>query len=389
MADFIYQCAECGKTFQQDEVTYLCPFCAKDWKPGEPLKGVLEAIFDYEKIKKQLDKENPDWSLFSAVDPKYYPNYAVGNTPFTKADRLAELFSLTNLWVKNDGLNPSGSLKDRASFLMVAEANRLNKNDIVAASTGNAASALAAVCAAAGKRAIIFAPATAPKAKLTQILQYGAELKAVNGTYDDAFKLSIEYSKKHGVLNRNTAYHPLTIEGKKTVGLEIFEQNKFKVPEAIIVPVGDGVIIAGVYKAFYDLKEAGFIDHLPKLICVQAENSDAIHRFIETGEYHDAKNPKTIADSISVTTPSNAYLARRAVKKSGGFSVTVTDDEILKAQTLLASTTGIFAEPAAAATVASLKKVRNSLSSDDQIVLLITGNGLKDIDAAMKSLSVS
>ncbi len=385
MINFIYQCTECGKNFKQDEIRYLCPDCSKTWKPGEPLIGVLEVRFDYDDISKKFKKEDPDWSLFSAVDPKYYPEYAVGNTPFTKVNRLAQTMGLKNVWVKNDGLNPSGSLKDRASFLLVAEANRLNESDIVTASTGNAASALAAVCAAAGKKAIIFVPASAPKAKLVQMLQYGATLKPVDGTYDDAFKLSIEYSKKTGCLNRNTAYHPLTIEGKKTVGLEVFAQNNFKVPDAIIVPVGDGVIIAGVYKAFYDLKESGLIDRLPKLICVQAENSNAIHRFIQTGEYHNAENPKTIADSISVSAPSNAFMAKRAVEETQGFSITVTDDEILNAQTLLASTTGIFAEPAAAATVAGLQKA--GLGEDEQIVLLITGNGLKDIDAASKKIT--
>lgn len=395
MINFMYHCTQCGKTFKQDQVQYLCPDCSKDWTAGEPLKGVLEVIFDYPAIEKQFDKAHPDWSLFSAVDPKYYPSYAVGNTPFTSVKRLADQLGFQNLWVKNDGLNPSGSLKDRASFLMVAEANRLNEGEIVAASTGNAASALAAVCAAAGKKAIIFAPASAPKAKLTQILQYGATLKAVNGTYDEAFKLSLEYSKKQGSLNRNTAYHPLTIEGKKTVGLEIYEQNGFKVPDAIIVPVGDGVIIAGVYKAFYDLREAGLIDHLPKLICVQAESSDAIHRFIQTGEYHNAKNPRTVADSISVSAPSNAYLARRAVVETGGFSITVSDEEILSAQTLLASSTGIFAEPAAAATVAGLVRIAANngghswpLQGDEQVVLLVTGNGLKDIDAAMRNIDL-
>lgn len=389
MNNFIYQCTDCLKTYERDEVRYLCPDCSSSWQFGAPLKGVLEARFDYDKIHKKFNQLNPDWSLFSAVDPKYYPAYAVGNTPFTKVDRLSKNLGFNNVWLKNDGLNPSGSLKDRASFLMVAEANRLNENEIVTASTGNAASALAAVCAAAGKKAIIFAPASAPKAKLVQILQYGATLKPVDGTYDDAFKLSIEYSKKTGCLNRNTAYHPLTIEGKKTVGLEIYAQNNFQVPDAIIVPVGDGVIIHGVFKAFYDLKEAKLIHKMPKLICVQAENSDAIHRFIQTGKYHDATNPKTIADSISVSVPSNAFMAKRAVEETHGFSITVTDDEILKAQTLLASTTGIFAEPAASTTVAALQKISTLklLNSSEQIVLLITGNGLKDIDAASKQIT--
>ena len=219
--------------------------------------GVLSVEFDYDAIKKQFDKRNPDWSLFSAVEEKYFPPLPVGETPYFKSAALGKEFGFDDVWIKNDGLNPSGSLKDRASFLVVAEANRLGEKTVVTASTGNAASALAAVCAAAGVRAVIFVPEKAPKAKLVQMLLHGACVIPVRGTYDDAFRVSLEYTSSKGGLNRNTAYHPLTIEGKKTVGLEIFRQNKWEIPDAILVPVGDGVIISGVYKAFYDLKAAG------------------------------------------------------------------------------------------------------------------------------------
>jgi threonine synthase len=378
-----YRCSLCGKTFNRDDVRYLCPDCSKDYKPGIPLKGVLEVVFDYDFIRKNFDKSNPDLNLFSAVEKEYYPKYPVGNTPFFKADNFGREIGFDNLWIKNDGLNPSGSLKDRASFLVVAEANRIKENNIVTASTGNAASALAAVCASDNKKAIIFVPESAPKAKLVQMYLYGAEVIKVKGTYDDAFRLSIEYTEKNPGLNRNTAYHPLTIEGKKTAGLEIYNQNNFKVPDVIFIPVGDGVIISGIYKAFYDLKESGLIEKLPKLICVQAEASNAIHNFIQTGIYKNAENPKTVADSISVSVPSNAYLAKRAVEESKGFSITVTDEEIMHAQKILASKTGIFAEPSSSATAAALLKLKNSelLDKKEQIVLLITGNGLKDIDS--------
>jgi threonine synthase len=273
----------------------------------------------------------------------------------------------------------------------VAEANRLKEPRIVTASTGNAASALAAVCATApGKQAIILVPETAPKAKLVQMLLYGARVIPVKGTYDDAFRLSLEYTARKGGLNRNTAYHPLTIEGKKTVGLEIYQQNRCRVPDVIFVPVGDGVIISGVYKAFYDLKAAGLIARLPRLVCVQAQRSAAIHHYIQSGKYRDARRPNTIADSISVSVPSNAHMARQAVTQSRGFSITVTDDEILRAQRTLAENTGVFAEPASAATVAALKKLRQSelLEPREQIVLLLTGHGLKDVEAAMRNIRI-
>jgi len=347
-----------------------------------PLTGVLEAIFDYKAIAEHW-KTNPDIELFSAVEPEFYPELPVGNTPFFRSARLAEAIGLMDVLIKNDGLNPSGSLKDRASHLMVAEAIRLKEKKIVTASTGNAACALAALCASAGLEAVIFAPKSAPPAKLIQIKVHGAKLITVDGTYDDAFAASLDYTAKEGGLNRNTAYHPLTIEGKKTVGLEIFLQNNQNVPDWIVVPVGDGVILSGVHKAFVDLQRAGIITRLPRLLSVQAESSDAITRYFETGKYSDAVKPSTFADSISVKTPSNAHWAVQALKESNGASITVTDEEISKAQLLLARTTGIFAEPAASAALAGLIKAtdKHILCRLDQVVLLVTGHGLKDTGA--------
>ena len=388
--EFVYRCSTCRRRYPRDAVRYLCPDCGAAYRPGMPLTGVLTAEFDYAAIRKRFKKTKPDWSLFSAVEPEFFPPYPMSVTPFFRSQRLGEAFGLEDVWIKNDALLPSGSLKDRASFLVVAEANRLHENTIVTASTGNAASALDAVCAAAGKRAVIFVPQSAPKAKLAQMLLYGACVVPVKGTYDDAFRLSLEYTARHGGLNRNTAYHPLTIEGKKTVGLEIWQQNGWRVPSAILVPTGDGVILGGVFKAFQDLRAAGLISRLPRLVCVQAERSCAIHRYITTGRYRNAVNPSTIADSISVSIPSNAHLARNAVARSRGFSVTVSDDEILAGQKTLAATTGVFAEPAAAAAVAALGKLRQGsrLKPRDQIVVLITGHGLKDVDTALQGVEI-
>jgi threonine synthase len=285
-----YRCVECGKEYKRDEVRYLCPDCSKEYKAGIPLKGVLEAIFDYEAIAEKW-KVKPDIDLFSAVESIYYPELPVGNTPLFRSIRLAEAVGLLDVLIKNDGLNPSGSLKDRASHLMVAEAVRLKEKKVVTASTGNAACALSALCASAGIEAVIFAPKSAPPAKLVQIKVHGAKLIPVDGTYDDAFAASLEYTAREGGLNRNTGYHPLTIEGKKTVGLEIFLQNNTNVPDWIAVPVGDGVILSAVHKAFVDLMRAGITSRLPRLLSVQAESSDAITRYFETGVYSDAVNP--------------------------------------------------------------------------------------------------
>ncbi|MBP1656472.1 MAG: putative threonine synthase [Bacteroidetes bacterium] len=390
MIPFRYTCTLCGRSFERDEVRYLCPVCGRTYAPGMPLQGVLEVAFDWELFRARWDPSSPDWDLFMPVEKEYFPPFPVGGTPLLRADRLGQELDLRDLSLKNDGLNPSGSLKDRASFLVVAEASRLGENRIVAASTGNAASALAAVCAASGKQALIFVPAAAPRAKLAQILLYGATLVPIDGSYDDAFRLSMEFTEAEGGLNRNTAYHPLTIEGKKTAGLEIFAQNGMKVPDVIVIPVGDGVILHGVHKAFADLRAAGLAPVLPRLLCVQSERSDAIHRYFTSGTYADAPSPDTFADSISVRTPSNAVMARRALLESRGTSVAVSDDEIRTAQAQLARTTGVFAEPAAAATIAGLRKMRESgwVSPDDHVVALITGHGLKDVDAALSGVAV-
>jgi len=391
MSSFIYRCTDCRAEYAREQVRYLCPTCGADYQPGIPLTGVLEAVFDYEAIGADFDPSRPDWSLFCAVEPGFHPPFPVGNTPLVPAVRWAPELSLDQLWIKNDGLNPSGSLKDRASFLVVAEALRLGEKRIVTASTGNAASALAAVCAATDREALIFVPERAPRAKLLQMILYGAQVVTVKGTYDDAFRLSLEYTAQRGGLNRNTAYHPLTIEGKKTVGLEIWAQLGFKVPDAIFVAVGDGVILAGLHKAFVDLKRANLIDRLPRLMAVQAESSDAIHRYIQTGVYADAPNPSTCADSISVTCPSNAHGARRAVLESGGRSILVSDGDILDAQARLARMAGVFAEPAGAAAAAGLAKLQSgpdALPREARVVILATGHGLKDIDTPLAHIRI-
>lgn len=391
MASFRYRCTDCGRTYARDEVRYLCPVCGETYRPGIPITGVLEAVFDYDAIRTAFDPKRPDWNLFCPVEPEFLPALPVGNTPLAPADRLAADLGLDRVWVKNDGLNPSGSLKDRASYLVAAEARRLGIDLIVAASTGNAASALAAVCASTGQQALIFVPEKAPKAKLVQMVLYGARVVPVKGTYDDAFKLSLEFTEKRGGLNRNTAYHPLTIEGKKTAGLEIWAQMGFQAPDAVVVSVGDGVILGGVHKGFVDLLRAGLIDKLPRLVGVQAESSDAIHRYVQTGKYSDAANPVTRADSISVTCPSNAHNARRAILASDGLTLTVTDEEILSAQATLAARTGIFTEPAGATALAGLAKVQagpRPLPRSAQVVVLATGHGLKDVEAPLSRISI-
>ena len=379
-----YRCIECGKEFNSKELHYLCDECGRDYVPGIPLKGVLEAVFDYEEIGRRW-KQKPDPLLFSAVNPKFYPPLPVGNTPFFRVripglKRGGTASSDYPIGIKFDGLNPSGSYKDRASQLVVADALQKGITEIVTASTGNAACSLACLGASAGLKVVIFAPQNAPPAKLIQIQVHNAELHKVDGSYDDAFKAALEYTKLHNCMCRNTGYHPLTIDGKKSAGIEIYIQNGYKVPDWIVIPVGDGVILTGIYKAFLDLQRAGITQNLPHLLCVQAESSDAITSYWETGNYHDAENPVTIADSIKVKTPALAHWSVKALIETDGKGIRVSDAEIQEAQLELAKYTGVFAEPSSSATWAGLKKTvtKRWVNADSDIVLLITGHGLKD-----------
>ena len=285
--------------------------------------------------------------------------------------------------------NPTFSFKDRASAIVSAYAKEHNIDTIVAASTGNAGSSLAGICAAQKQKAIIFVPAAAPKAKLTQIMMYGAQIVPIDGTYDAAFDLSIEATKKYGWYNRNTAFNPLTIEGKKTVSYELYSQLGQSIPDRIFVPVGDGVIISGVYKGFEDLLNLGIINKLPTIVAVQAIGSSNIINNIHKNNFVSTPS-KTLADSISVDIPRNYWMAKEYVKDFNGETILVSDEEIIAASKVLSSRTGIFAEPAASAAFAGFLSDYwdGRFEKGSRNVVLLTGSGLKDLNAVQKTIDI-
>ncbi|MGL1893440.1 MAG: threonine synthase [Spirochaetaceae bacterium] len=376
---FSYICSECGKEYEITPDIMLCKKCSLLQKNTEPLRGILEVKLT------GIIEGGLDIHELLPVEKKYFPAIPVGNTPLWEPERIRKKTGFNGLFIKDDSLNPTGSLKDRASYLVAAFAIKHKISKIVLASTGNAGSSMSGVGAAAGLKIKLFLPKSAPQAKIIQALQYGAEVVKVDGNYDMAFDLSLEYSKKEGGLNRNTAFNPMTIEGKKTVALEIFKQLQ-KAPDYLFVPVGDGVIISGIYKGFADLKQLGFIEKVPTVYGVQAEGSSAIYTALKTGNFDNPISSSTIADSISVDIPRGGYYALKMLKKYNGKVITVSDEQILNAQKEMASLGGLFAEPAAASSYAGFLKERNSLPVTGTIVLLITGNGLKDISAATKGL---
>ena len=397
MTNYIYKCSGCHKEFEDKEIEsnfiYLCPSCGKAEK-NKPLQGVLTVEYNYTELNEKLSRENflklpaGKFWLYPDLWPINFQNYS--DDQLIKlalpSDQLLKYnINKREFWILDDTRNPTLSYKDRASSLVVLKALQLGITEIAAASTGNAGSSLAGICARLGLKARIYVPKNIPEAKRIQIEAYGAKLIVVDGDYDKAFDVCLGESKKNNWYNRNTAYNPLTIEGKKSAAYDIFISTQGNIPRVIFVPVGDGVIISGIYKGFEELLALGWIDKLPKLISVQSTGSDALFRYLDTGKF-EYKPATTIADSISAGAPRNLYMAADAVKESNGFAIAVTDEEILSAQKEFIKLTGILCELSSASVYAAHKKLLSAdeLSSSDKILLLITGNGLKDVESLKK-----
>ncbi|MCK5783788.1 MAG: threonine synthase, partial [Desulfobacterales bacterium] len=384
------QCNDCGKEIQSDQIVYLCPDCSNENKPDLPPKGVMKILYNYDIIKEDfkgsdifydLKSENYlDLLPINSIDS--LPGLRIGNTPMYEVDQFEGKPLNSYLYLKDDSRNPTFSLKDRASAVVSAYAKEKGLKKIVTASTGNSGSSMAGICAAQDQEAIVLVPETAPKAKLAQVMMYGATIVPVAGNYDDAFDLSIKLTEETGIFNRNTAYNPLTIEGKKTVAFEIYDQLSGDLPDHIFIPTGDGVIISGVYKGFEDLLKLGVIKKMPILVAIQAAGSNNLIRNINTPEFKIVKS-KTIADSISVDIPRNFYMAAKYMKNYNGIGISVTDNEIMEASQKLARQTGIFSEPSSAAAFAGFIKMEKAgkIEEASSSLVLLTGSGLKDIQA--------
>jgi len=390
-----YCCSICGVEYSPDEVIYNC------LKDG----GNLNVVLDYTRISRSYSPENiytsNEFSLWRYLpllpvpDPggENTPLHSAGWTPVYGSHVLASHLGINNLWIKDESRNPTASFKDRASAIVVARAREIGAEIVVTASTGNAGAALAGMAAAIGQKAVIFAPRTAPPAKIAQLLIYGARVYLVDGTYDDAFDLTIQASNEFGWYCRNTGYNPFTAEGKKTAALEIWEwmahlHPALSKPLSVFVSVGDGNIISGLHKGYLDLIKLGWLESLPRIFGVQAEGSAAIaNAYFARTEQITPVSAHTLADSISVDLPRDGVRAIRAARETGGGYIIVSDDEIVSAIAVLGKV-GIFAEPAGAASYAGLvKAIRSGLIQPDEPVLVInTGSGLKDVRAAMQAV---
>ncbi len=392
---FALRCIECGARYEEGPERYVCSRCAAAQALGGSTRGLLEVVHAQPpKAWPAAPIGSRAWvAPFLPVAAHQLPTAAVGGTPLLPVARLRRALGMPDLWLKDDTRNPSGSTKDRASALVVAKAREYGCQTVATASTGNAATALSAMAAVVGLQAVVFVPADAPVGKLTQMASYGATVLRIDGTYDEAFELCGQACARFGWYNRNTAFNPFTIEGKKTVSLEIAAALAPEVPDVVVVPVGDGVIISGVAKGFEDLERGGLIGRRPRLLAVQPAGSSAIADAFARGD--DAATPldqaETVADSLKVCAPRGGHAALRALRASDGAAVVVSDEAILDAIPRLARATGVFAEPAAAAALAGLEAARDRglVDASERVVLLITGNGLKDIAAAARSIGES
>ncbi|MDE0197694.1 MAG: threonine synthase [Caldilineaceae bacterium] len=416
------RCLRCGRNFMPGSIDYVCP-CRPN--RGSDL-GHLDAVYDYDAInamrkafhvseESKLSGPFPTqgrnrvrtidrWWPLLPVKPASLPPLPLGDTPLLRATRLGEALRLPNLYVKDDGRNPSGSFKDRASAVAVARARETGREVVATASTGNAAAALAAMSAAAAHSAVIFVPRSAPQAKIAQLLVFGSRVLAVDGTYDDAFDLCVRACDEFGWYNRNTGYNPFMTEGKKTVSFEIAAQlaeeddraghretevqaPPFAAPDSVFVSVGDGSIIGGVFKGFWEMHTLGWTDRVPRIFGIQSSASAAIHDAWRDGmDVPLPVNAETAADSISVNEPRDATKALRAVRASGGAFLLVEDEAILEAILPLARLGGVFAEPAGATAFAGLQLAQRNelLEPSETVVVISTGSGLKDVPAAMR-----
>jgi threonine synthase len=389
-------CITCGSTFpgvnlRTAEATWMiCPHCG-------PFDGILDIGYDLDRVRAAWREEplanrpRNQWryaELLPLESAAVRSEWHVGYTPVIDTPRLAQHLGLRQILLKDEGRNPTGSFKDRSSSVGVAHALQVGATTIACASTGNAASSLAGHAAIAGLPAIIFVPKTAPEPKVAQLQVFGANVFAVNSSYDDAYDLCTKACHEFGWYNRNCALNPVLVEGKKTAGLEIAEQSVAfgGVPDWIAVSVGDGCTIAGIWKGLRTMRELGVIDRLPRLLGVQAAEVKPVEYALRHDVLPDEADGKTMADSIDVKVPRNWRKAVRAVRDSGGEIVTASDEAILDAMRL-AGRHGIFAEPAAAAAVAGFVAALDSrmIAPHERVLVMITGSGLKDTRSAIRS----
>jgi len=382
------ECINCKTTYGIDEIVYFCNKCG----------DILEIKVDFSELTETL--KTSDWKTKPLSVWRYRPLMPIhettklvtlgeGGTGLHRSQRLGNELDLKNLYIKNEGENPTGSFKDRGMTVGVTKAVELGVRHVICASTGNTSASLAAYAARAGIKCTVLIPSgKIAYGKLSQAMIHGAKVLQVKGNFDQALEFVFKIAEKHKDIYLLNSINPFRIEGQKSLGYEICEQLNNEAPDRIIIPVGNAGNISAVWKGFTEFYKLGCIKKLPKMTGIQAAGSAPIAQAIKNNsdKIIPVENPETIATAIRIGAPVSWKKAVNAIHESKGTAETVTDDEILDAQKTLARIEGIFVEPASASSIAGLKKlVKNGvIGKDERVVCITTGHGLKDPDTAIK-----
>ena len=378
------ECTYCHATYPADEVIRLCAECSKVLYPRYDLAGARDAL-NPDELKNRPANMWRYFEVMPVLDEANVITLGEGFTPIFKAERLGDKIGASAVYIKDEGLNPTASFKARGLSAAVSKAKELGITKLTMPSAGNAAGAMAAYAAKGGMEAYVFMPKDAPEANQIEVSISGGDLTLIDGLISDAGILSRKRAAEEGLFDVSTLQEPYRVEGKKTMGYEIAEQSDWELPDAIIYPTGGGTGIVGMWKAFAEMEEMGWIGpKRPKMYAVQAEGCAPIVRaFREGAEFAEPwENAQTMAAGIRVPGAIGDYLILGAIRESGGGALTVTDDEMTYYMSLVASLEGMFICPEGAATAVALNKllVAGDLSPDENILLLNTGSGLKYLD---------
>jgi threonine synthase len=382
------ECINCGTKYDINDIVYFCRKCG----------DILEVKYNFGELAEKLEKSNwrnvplSVWrykDFMPVEDMSKIISLNEGGTGLHSCHKLGKKLGLLQLNVKNEGENPTGSFKDRGMTVGVSKANELGAKNVICASTGNTSASLAAYAAKAGMQCTVLIPSgKIAYGKLSQAMIYGAKVLQVRGNFDESLDFVFKIAEKHPSIYLLNSINPFRVEGQKSLGFEICDQLDGEAPDRVVVPVGNAGNISAIWKGFTEYHRLGFIKKLPKMIGIQAAGSAPIAHMIKTGsnEMVPIKTPETLATAIRIGAPVSWKKAVNAIRNSGGTAETVTDDEILEAQKLLARVEGIFVEPASASSIAGLIKLVNSgvIAKDERVVCVTTGHGLKDPDTAVK-----
>ncbi len=377
------KCRECRREYAIKPI-HVCEFCF----------GPLEVVYEYEAIQKEMTRrkieERPKtmWRYQELLPLNGPPSVGkdVGFTPLIKADRLAEVLGVKEIYIKNDAVNhPTLSFKDRVVSVAVSKAKEFGFEVVSCASTGNLANSVAALAAEGGLESFIFVPHDLEQGKILGTLIYGTNLIGITGSYDEVNRLCSEIGENYKWAFVNINLRPFYAEGSKTFGYEIAEQLGWKVPKHVVVPMAGGSLITKIWKGFNELERLGLLDRVEsKIYGAQASGSNPIVAAFKEGiDWIKPQKPKTIAKSLAIGNPADGFYALKTIRESGGFAEDVSDEEIIEAMKLLARTEGIFTETAGGVTVGVTKKLieKGIIPRDESILISITGNGLKTQEA--------